>query len=768
MSPTATTVRAETLLKAVRSYLPDDRVAFVEMSLEFAAEAHKGQSRKSGEPYIEHPIATAEYLARLRMDATTIAAALLHDVIEDCDVSVEVLEARFGAEVAKLVDGVTKMSRIDVLERNEGAEAGGLAAGTEFDLNGGADQKAAERAATLRKMFVAMAHDVRVLLIKLADRLHNMLTLKALSPDRQLAIARETLDIYAPLAHRLGMGDLKWRLEDEAFKYLHAREYKQISRMLSRKRAEREAYVDRCTMALQEALEKSGIQGQVTGRAKHLYSIFNKMDRYGQMGRKFSEIYDLIALRVIVETEAESYAALGVAHSLWRPIPGQFDDYIASPKDNMYQSLHTSVVGFDGYPLEVQIRTQRMHEVAEQGVAAHVAYKEGGPQSDRFEQRMSWLKQLLDWQRDMHGDAEYLETIKTDILGDTVFVYTPRGDVIELAKGATPLDFAYRIHTELGHNCVGAMVNGKLVTLNTEIQNGDTVEIKKSKNARGPSLDWLNPSLGYLGTASAREKVRNWFRRQERTASIERGRDVMERSLRHLSVAVKEDQLATLMGFASPADLFEALGTGHLDVQKVIDRLSTAATVQPSAGVQAQAKSGPAGDSSASGVVVMGAGNILTKVARCCLPVYGDPIIGYLTRGRGVSVHRENCPNIRGEDEPERLVEVAWGHAENRLPVRVRLDAYDRVGLLRDITSVVSAERVNIHSISSEEQPGGRCTVALTVYTTGIDQLGRLFAKLGAVRGVSTVDRTSLVDRRPRSGLSGTTGESRLRAVLEP
>jgi GTP pyrophosphokinase len=763
-------VRAENLIKTVRSYLPDDRVAFVEMSLDFAAEAHRGQLRKSGEPYIEHPIATAEYLARLRMDATTVAAALLHDVIEDCEIPYKVLEAKFGAEVARLVDGVTRMSRIDMMARAPNGD--GLAALGELEMGAAAaDEKSAERAASMRKMFVAMAHDVRVLLIKLADRLHNMLTLRALAPDRQLAIARETLDIYAPLAHRLGMGDLKWRLEDEAFKYLHPREYKQISRMLARKRAEREAYVERCTASLQEALEKAGIQGQVSGRAKHLYSIFGKMERYEQMGRKFSEIYDLIALRVIVETEAECYAALGVVHAMWRPITGQFDDYIASPKDNMYQSLHTSVVGFDGYPLEAQIRTQRMHEVAEQGVAAHVSYKEGAAPSDRFEQRMSWLKQLLDWQRDMKGDAEYLETIKTDILGDTVFVYTPKGDVVELAKGATPLDFAYRIHTELGHNCVGAVVNGKLVSLNTALQNGDTVEIRKAKTSRGPSLDWLNPSLGYLVTSGGREKVRQWFRRQERTTSIERGQEALERSLRHLSVNVKEAELARLMGYPSPADLFEALGTGQLDTQTVIDRLS--ATPEPAgqvAGTTAGAPTKPElpPDGTASGIVVMGMGNVLTKIARCCLPVYGDPISGYLTRGRGVSIHRESCPNIRGEDEPERLVEVAWGHAENRLPVRIRLDAYDRVGLLRDITSVVSAERVNIHSISSEEQPGGRCTVSLTVYTTGIDQLSRLFAKLGTVRGVSTVDRTSLVDRRPRTNAPAPTGESRLRAVLEP
>ncbi|MBI4306928.1 MAG: bifunctional (p)ppGpp synthetase/guanosine-3',5'-bis(diphosphate) 3'-pyrophosphohydrolase [Chloroflexi bacterium] len=758
-----TSVRAENLLKTIRSYLPDYRVAIVEMALDFATEAHQGQLRKSGEPYIEHPIATAEYVAKLRLDATTIAAALLHDVIEDCGIPFDQLEAKFGTEVARLVDGVTKMSRIDMLERPVGTDGQVALA----DQGGAANQeKAAERAASMRKMFVAMAHDVRVLLIKLADRLHNMLTLKALPSDRQVSIARETLDIYAPLAHRLGMGDLKWRLEDEAFKYLHPREYKQISRMLARKRTEREAYVERCTVTLREALEKAGIQGQITGRAKHLYSIYNKMDRYAQTGRKFSEIYDLIALRVIVETEAESYAALGVVHSLWRPIPGQFDDYIASPKENMYQSLHTSVIGFDGYPLEVQIRTQRMHEIAENGVAHHVSYKEGAPSSDRFEQKMTWLRQLLDWQREMHGDAEYLETIKTDILGDTVFVYTPKGDVIELAKGATPLDFAYRIHTELGHNCVGAAVNGRLVALNTALQNSDTVEIKKSKTGRGPSLDWLNPSLGYLATASAREKVRQWFRRQERTDTIDRGREVLDRTLRHLAVTATEGELARVMGYPSPTDLLEALGRGEVDTQKIADRLSVSPAA-PAVLPEAPAKP-PSKEDATTGLVVMGTNNVLTKVARCCSPVYGDEIVGYLTRGRGVSVHRENCPNIRNEDEPERLIEVAWGHAENRLPVRVRMDAYDRVGLLRDITSVVSGERVNIHSISSEEQPGGRCVVALTVYTTGIDQLSRLFAKLGTVRGVTNVTRTSLVDRKPRGALGAVAGESKLRAILEP
>lgn len=509
------------LVKIVSAYLPPDRTEFVESALEFAVRSHQGQFRKSGEPFIEHPLATARQLAEMKLDATTLAAALLHDVIEDCGVTHGQLAARFGPEVAKLVEGVTKLNRLDLMTAHE---------------NGAVPDPTtpeAVRAASLRKMLVAMAEDIRVVLIKLSDRLHNMQTLFHLSPDRQQRIAKETLDIYAPLAHRLGMAEIKWKLEDASFRYLMPKEYKSVSRLINRKRHEREAYTDNVVAVLEAALKEAGVSALVSGRPKHLFSTYNKMQRYEAQGRKFDEIYDLTGLRVVVATVGECYAALGVVHQLWKPVPGQFDDYIANPKDNFYQSLHTSVTCESGYPVEVQIRTKEMHRLAEEGVAAHWAYKSGEESGDdeRFDQKMSWLKQLVDWQREMGGDEDYLDSVKTDILRDQVFVNTPKGDVIEMPAGATPLDFAYRIHTELGHHCVGAVVNGRLVPLNTALKNGDTVEIKKSKAPRGPSLDWLNASLGYLMTNSGQAKVRSWFHKQEWSTNVDRGREQLKKEL---------------------------------------------------------------------------------------------------------------------------------------------------------------------------------------------------------------------------------------------
>lgn len=732
---------ATALIETTRSYLPEDRAAFVETALDFASRAHQGQRRKSGEPFIEHPIATAEQLAIMRIDAVTLAAALLHDVMEDCDVPFRELAQRFGTEVAMLVDAVTKLNRMDLIPRNPDGSlpiaAGENGAG---DLEGHDAELSTTRAASMRKMFVAMAKDVRVVLIKLADRLHNMLTLQALPPDRRIAISRETLDIYAPLAHRLGIWDIKWRLEDEAFKYLHSREYRAISRLLARKRGEREDYVQRAKRALEEALEAAGIRAQVTGRAKHIYSIYSKKLHYENQGRKLEDIHDLFALRVIVDTVAECYAALGVVHGTWRPVQGQFDDYIANPKDNMYQSLHTIVRCLDGHPVEIQIRTDEMHAVAEHGVAAHTAYKEGGGVRDGFEERMSLVKQLLEAQRDTHGDFEYLESIKSDILRDQVFVYTPRGDVVELPAGATPLDFAYRIHTEVGHNCVGAVVNGKLTSLNTPLRNGDTVLIQKPKRPRGPKLDWLNPDHGYLVTHGARQKVAQWFRRQERASMRERGQSYLRRQIRRLPIELSDREIAHFIGFKSPEELYEAIGSGQLHTGRVVERLLAASTQHET---PAQPKPVPQGKS--PGIVVMGMDGLLTRIARCCSPVYGDDIVGYLTRGNGVTIHRSHCPNVRNEDEPERLVEVAWGHSDSRYPVRLRVEAWDRVGLIRDITSLVSSEKVNIHSItSSESESDDRCTVSLTVYTTGTEQLSRLFSRLETVQGVQGVVRDSL------------------------
>ena len=721
---------SKALLDSVSAYLPADKASTVADALNYASNAHQGQLRESGEPFIEHPISIALRLADMRLDTTTIQAALLHDVIEDCGISFKQLETDFGNDVAKLVDGVTKLKRLDMISEN-GAMVKQIA------------KPEATRAASLRKMLVAMADDVRVVLIKLADRLHNMQTLQYLPTPKQQRISRETLDIYSPLAHRLGMSDIKWQLEDQAFRYLMPRQYKSMSRLVNRKRAERENYTEAAVKAIQIPLNNANIPSAVEGRVKHLYSTYNKLQRYERMGRKFDEIYDLIAIRVITGSIEDCYAALGVVHSKWRPVPGQFDDYIASPKENMYQSLHTSVRGPGHYPIEVQIRTQDMHEIAEGGVASHWMYKEDedtASRSDNFETKMSWLRQLLDWQRELSGDDEYLDTIKTDILQDQVFVYTPNGDVKDLPAGATPIDFAYRIHTDMGHNAVGAVVNGKLTALNTPLNNGDVVEIRKARISRGPSLDWLNRDLGYLTTASAQTKVKQWFRKQERNSNIRRGKDLLKKELRRHGISYNEKNIATSLDYENFDELAESLGVGQISVSRVADTLSP----QPEEIFKTDiGQSHPPTDQT-KGLVVMGEPGLLTRIAKCCSPVYGDEITGYLTRGRGVTVHRLNCAILRDSKDSERHIPVAWGHYETTYASRLRIEAYDRVGLIRDITNVVSSENVNIHSLTStEDDKTNACTISLTVYTSGVEQLSRLFARVETIPGVDNAFRVS-------------------------
>ena len=716
----------EQLLSTIDTYLPLERARFVKGSLKFADEAHRGQRRMSGEPFIEHPIATAMLLAELKMDATTIAAALLHDVVEDCGIELEALTSKFGYDVARLVDGVTKLKGIDKFS--------GIAPAAPDEA----------RAASTRKMLVAMSEDIRVVMIKLADRLHNMRTLSHLPQRRRERIAQETIDIYAPLAHRLGMADIKWRLEDEAFRYLNPRQYKAISRLINRKRVEREAYAEEASRAVTARLTATGINAMVLGRPKHLYSTFRKLKRYEDLGRDFDEIYDLIALRIITDTVADCYAALGIVHSIWRPVQGQFDDYIASPKENLYQSLHTSVMGPEGSAMEVQIRTKEMHRLAEDGVAAHWVYKEGEEEparlDDKFEQKLSWLKQLIEWQREVQGDQEYLDTVKTDILRDQVFVYTPAGEVKELPAGSTPLDFAFRIHTELGLNCVGAYVNGKSVPLNTKLSNGDTVRVRKSLTDRGPSLDWLNTDLGYLTTASGRARVRTWFRRQAKSTNIQRGREQLRNAISKLYLAGNELELAERLGFAKVDELAEAIGSGQIAPSRIAEVASPRDEQPIHPPVLKQSLNGAAAEE--YGLVALGSPEKPARPSRCCKPAYGDEVIGYLTRRRGISVHRSGCSVSRAEVEPERQVPVAWGHASSRIPDRLRLEAVDRIGLLRDITNVVSSEQVNIHSMSSEEDPFSQdCAVSLTVYTTGFEQLSRLFSKLETIPGIHTIAR---------------------------
>ena len=721
------TTATQELVSRVQSYLPEDKVALVENAYLFAAECHNGQTRVSGGPYIEHPLQTALFLADLHLDVTTIAAALLHDVVEDCGITNEELKEKFGEDVAKLVDGVTKLTRMDVSLK-----------GKEDLQQDGAFQEDRLQAESLRKMLVAMAEDIRVVLIKLADRLHNMSTLESLAAHRRKAIAQETLDIYSPLAHRLGIWEIKWRLEDMAFRHLEPSKYKDISKMLAAKREEREAYISRVAEIIKAELDAADLGAQVIGRPKNIYSIYRKMQNYATQGKELSQIYDLYALRILVKTKADCYNALGAVHSLWHPMPGQFDDYIANPKDNIYQSLHTTVMCEDGIPLEVQIRSHDMHQVAEYGVAAHWRYKEGGAGDLRFEDKMTWLRQHLEWQREVTGTEEFLESVKTELFRDQVFTYTPKGDIIELPSGATPIDFAYKIHTELGHRCIGSKVNGRLVSLDSQLKNGDTIEILTTKVALGPSLDWLNPNLGYVRSASAREKVRQWFRKQRRGINIQRGKEFLRKELNRLNMAVDEAEVASMFRFDTTEDFLAALGSGGVTETQVVSRL-TAQQEKP----QAEQKPSLPLSSPTSGVQVLGVGDLLIRMGLCCNPLPGEDIIGYITRSRGVTVHKKGCPNLRNEDELERLVKVEWGQTKELYPVRVTLRAWDRVGLLRDITTQVSEEGVNIASVITTENPDSTATISLTLYTMGIGQLGRLFSKLERIRGVISAIRST-------------------------
>ena len=716
----------QSLLDQVHSYLPDDKADLIQKAYYFAEECHRGQMRMSGAPYIAHPLEAANFLAELKLDADTIMAALLHDVIEDCEITYDEIKDSFGEPVAKLVDGVTKLTRMD------------------YRLPGDttSDQPDSDLlyAESLRKMLVAMAEDIRVVLIKLADRLHNMQTLDALPVEKRKRIAQETLDIYSPLAHRLGIWEIKWRLDDLAFRHLNEPEYRSISKMLSTRRVEREAYVDRVCSRLITDLGTFDLKAEVSGRPKGIYSIHQKINKYESQGKEISDIYDLYALRVLVNDKSDCYKALGIVHELWSPMPGQFDDYIANPKENMYQALHTTVICEDGKPLEVQIKTDEMHQFSEYGVAAHWRYKEGKAKDNIFEEKMTWLRQLLEWQREATGTDEFIESVKQDIFHDQVFVYTPKGDIVELSSGSTPIDFAYKIHTQLGHRCVGGKVNGRLVGLDTVLQNGDTIEIMTTKTERGPSPDWLNPSLGYVNSASGRGKVRQWFKQQARDSNIGRGKDILRREIRRMNLTLSDTEILNLVKYDGMEDFLVALGSGVITEAQVAYRLAQRRQEQEREDPFPN-KSRLAFSSPNTGVSVMGVGDLLTRMAECCNPIPGDEILGYITRTRGVSVHKDDCPNLKNEDEQERIIHVSWGSIKDLYPVRVRMEAYDRVGLLRDMTVKVSEEKVNIASVVTEENDDGTVTMELTLHTTGLGQLGKLFSTLEGVRGVTSVTR---------------------------
>jgi GTP pyrophosphokinase len=722
MTETLVPSAADLVSRAGDSISPE-RARLIEEAYSFAEHAHEGQSRKTGEPYIVHPIDAAMTVADLKLDGAAIAAALLHDVVEDCGVSNAEISTKFGPDVARLVEGVTKLSRLNLLRPEEAVWDEGV------------------QADNLRKMFLAMAEDIRVVVIKLADRLHNMRTLHGLDAKRQQRVARGTMEIYAPLAHRLGLGTIAQELEDLAFQYLEPEAFQRISGLLTASQESRERYVAQVEKLLRYELSRQDIVADLSGRAKSTYSIHQKMAKYVEMGKSFNDIYDLIAIRVLVHSLADCYHTLGVVHGMWRPLPGLFDDYIANPRENIYQSLHTTVMGPGARPLEVQIRTYEMHRTAEYGVAAHWRYKEGGPRDQAFEERITWLRQLLDWQRETAEAEEFVEYIKTDLFRDQVFVFSPKGEVKDLPADSTPIDFAFRIHSDIGYHAVGARVNGRLVPLTYKLQNGDVVEIVTSRSSRGPSRDWLNANLGYVHTGNARSKIRQWFKRQERDENVLRGREMVERELKRLGGSVSELLPEMLKWFRmdSAEDFYASVGFGGISLSQVAGRLALHLhREEPETVVTSPATVTPEHDRT---IRVLGTGDVLTQMARCCSPVPGDSIVGYVTRARGVTIHRDDCPNVVHSHEKERFVDVEWGERGRMFPVAVKVEAWDRVGLIRDLSTVVADERVNIASIRTDPHDDNTVTVSITLDTTGVEQLHRLFAKIEGVHGVFSVAR---------------------------
>ncbi|WP_238538453.1 RelA/SpoT family protein [Nitrolancea hollandica] len=693
-------------------------ISVVKQAHDFARDAHEGKFRRSGEPYISHPVEVAIILAEMQLDQETLAAALLHDVVEDTDTTMEDLRTLFGDRIVRLVDGVTKLGRIR------------WAAETDHAV-----REKERQAESLRKMFLAMVDDVRVVLIKLADRLHNMRTLEHMPRAKQLRSAKETMEIYAPLANRLGIWQIKSELEDLALRYVDPQTYFTIERALERRGTDRDQYLESVIAELSRTLEDAGIGAEISGREKHITSIARKMER---KERSFDEIYDVLGIRVIVDEKKDCYGALGVIHSIWHPIPGEFDDYVATPKESMYQSIHTVVLGPNGHPLEIQIRTHEMHYIAEYGIAAHWRYKEGSRPDANVEAKIAWLRQVMDWRDEVVDAQEFVESLKSDVFQEMIYVFTPRGDIIELPAGATPVDFAYRIHTEVGHQCVGAKVNNHLVPLNYKLQNGQVVQIMTSKTKVGPSRDWLMSSSGYITTASAREKVRQWFRRQEREENISQGRDILEKELRRIGVEVKLDEiLKHFPQYQKTDDFLAAVGYGAVSPQQISSRLVET--------TERQVLTTPP-KSSASAIPpslrVLGVGDLYTRLASCCKPVYGDAIVGYVTRGRGITVHRADCYNAMHVDETERLIQVSWGDEQRQYyPVQARLEAWDRVGLLRDITTCVADEKVNMLSVLTNVHDDRTVTVLMTLEVDGIKQLSRILQKLEGIRDVYDVRR---------------------------
>lgn len=734
---TASPLSLEELLKDLpENYTNADRDV-VQRAYRLAERAHNGQKRASGEPYINHCLAVAAILADLHMPADVVAAGLMHDTVEDTSVKLDDLRRDFGDAIANLVDGVTKLTQLPRVSRGEHQEElknSGIIEQAE-DEQSLRNRKRTLSIETLRKTFLAMGDDVRVVLIKLADRMHNMRTLGFFPEPKRRRIAQETLDIFAPLANRLGIWQIKWELEDLAFRYVNPEKYKEIAEQLAVRRDSREAEIQQITEVISKLLNEAGIKAEISGRPKHIYSIYHKMI---EKGKPFEMVRDVRGVRLLVPDVTACYAALGVIHIHWRPIPGEFDDYIAVPKDNFYQSLHTAVIYDDGKPVEVQIRTAEMDESAEIGIAAHWRYKEGG-KSDRYDERINWLRHFMEWQQDVDDAQEFVDSMKTDVFKDRVYVFTPRGDIIDMPAGSTPIDFAYHVHTSVGDRCRGAKVNGKLVPLDYELHTGEQVEILTAKHG-GPSRDWLNPSLGLVRTQRARSKIRAWFKKQDREQNLAQGKALLEHEFQRLGLSeVNEkalEEIGRSLEFRSLDDIYVAIGSSDLSVGRIINKLLETKETDDML-VIVPPTSAPASPGS---VAVLGLKDILTNSARCCNPTPGDEIIGYITRGRGATIHRQDCPNILRIRDRERLVKVSWGENVRTYPVPIRISAYDRQGLMGDITNLLNAESVNILDANVRVSKN-LADLRLVIEVKDIAQLSRILTRVENLPNVLEAQR---------------------------